>query len=248
VGAVRRNFDEASAAVPPSRSAAKLSNQPVGTPAYAPSNAVAGSVTTMNAAAVPEWLDQHIWPQIQTMLLNDACFKLMGRARELTGEFNGPIAELIEVGYVTSQTMAIRRLCDDRRDVISLRRALIEARASNFAPSDPIDALLSRLDCCEHVCRLVNDYVAHTANPLRRPNLGDWNLQVAHLIDAQRTICQVAISLDRDLLRRRNYVKIVPVPQFDIMQEFRRWVPEAMINALWQFWHAHNDAVNAWIP
>jgi hypothetical protein len=139
-------------------------------------------------------------------------------------------------------------LCDDRRDVISLRRGLIEAKAGNIAPSDQIDALLSRLDSCDNVCRLVNDYVAHTANPLRRPNLGDWNLQVAHLTEAQQAICQVAVILDRDLLRRRNYVKIVPVPQFDIMQEFRSWVPDSTVKALWEFWHAHNGAVNAWIP
>ena len=50
------------------------------------------------------------------------------------------------------------------------------------------------------------------------------------------------------LLVRKNYVKIVPVPQFDIMQEFRHWVPEAAIGTLWDFWHAHTDAVDAWIP
>jgi hypothetical protein len=202
----------------------------------------------MNGASISEWLDQQIWPQIHAMMLNDAYFKLMGRARELTGEFNGPIAGLIEVGYITSQTVTIRRLCDDRRDVISLRRSLIEARAGNVAQPQQIDRFLSRLDSCDHVCRLVNDYVAHTANPVRRPNLADWNLQVGHLTEAQKAICEVAITLDRDLLRRNNYVKIVPVPQFDIMQEFRPWVPDSKLKILWKFWHAHNDAVNAWIP
>ena len=75
----------------------------------------------MNADFLSEWLDRHIWPQVRTMILNDAYFQLMGRARELTGEFNGPIAGLIEVGYVTSQTLAIRRLCDGGRDVTSAR-------------------------------------------------------------------------------------------------------------------------------
>jgi hypothetical protein len=49
----------------------------------------------MNADVLSEWLDGHIWPQVQTMMLNDAYFKLMGRARELTGEFNGPISSLM---------------------------------------------------------------------------------------------------------------------------------------------------------
>jgi hypothetical protein len=172
----------------------------------------------MNAPSIPTWLDQEIWPQIQTMMLNDAYFKLMCHARELTGEFNGPIA------------------------------ALIDAKSTNLAPAGEIDNLLSRFDSCDPVCRLVNDYVAHTANPLRRPNLSDWNLQMQQLVEAQKAICEIAITLDRELLRRKNYVKIIPVPQFDIMLEFRRWVPSDTIKALWEFWHSHNDEVNSWIP
>jgi hypothetical protein len=201
----------------------------------------------MSADFLSEWLDRHIWPQVQTMMLNDAYFKLMGRARALTGEFNGPIAGLIEVGYVTSQTLSIRRLCDGGRDVISIRRSLLEARSKNLAPADRIRQLSDRLDSCDHVCELVNNYIAHTANPLRRPNLSDWNLQVRHLTEAQKAICEVAVTLDRDLLRRKNYVKLIPVPQFDIMQEFRRWVPDTAIKELWEFWHNHNDEVNAWL-
>jgi hypothetical protein len=194
-----------------------------------------------------DWLDQLIWPQIHSLIINDAYFKLVGRARELTGEFNGPIAGLIEVGYVTSQTLAIRRLCDGRKDVVSLRRLLVEIEAKGLVPVVEIDRLSHKLDACDHVCSLVNNYVAHTADPLRRPNVTQWNLQAGHLTDAQKSICQVAITLDRDLLRRKNYVKIVPVPQFDIMQELRHWVPEADIKTLWEFWHAHNDSVNAWL-
>jgi len=201
----------------------------------------------MTFAFPSDWLDQLIWPQIHSLMINDAYFKLVGRARELTGEFNGPIAGLIEVGYVTSQTLAIRRLCDGRRDVVSLRRLLVETRAKSLVSVVKIDQLLRKLDACDHVCILVNDYVAHTADPLRRPNVSQWNLQVSHLTEAQKSICQVATTLDRDLLRRRNYVKIVPVPQFDIMREFRHWVPDAGIKALWEFWHAHNDSVNAWL-
>ncbi|MGO8755497.1 MAG: hypothetical protein ACLQHK_09740 [Gallionellaceae bacterium] len=202
----------------------------------------------MNTNSLSEWLEKNIWTQIQTMMLNDAYFKLMGRAREITGEFNGPIAGLIEAGYVTSQTVAIRRLCDGRRDVISLRRLLEEAKKSNIVSNEKFDQLSQKLDSCNHICGLVNDYVAHIANPLRKQNVTDWNLQVGHLIEAQRAICEVAVIFDRDLLQRRNYAALIPVPQFDIMQEFRNWVPEASIEKLWEFWHAHNRTVNAWIP
>ncbi len=188
------------------------------------------------------WLDQQIWPQIQTMMLNDAYFRLMGCAREITGQFNGPIASLIEMGYITSQIVAIRRLCDPKRDVISLRRLLIEP--ANNSPL--IEQLAGQLNNCEHVVDLVNNHVAHTANPLRRPNATQWNLQAEQLGKAQKAVCEVAVKLDRDVLRRRNFVKIIPVPQFDIMQEFRSWVRDDEIKKLWDFWHAHNAVVNAW--
>jgi hypothetical protein len=175
----------------------------------------------LNADFLPEWLDSYIWPQIQDMMKNDAYFKMMGRARELTGEFKGPIARLNEIGYVTSQMLAIRRLCDYRRDVISLRRALIEAKAKSLASAAQIDQLSDRLDSCDHICGLVNDYIAHTADPHRRPDATKWNLQREHLTKAQKAICEVANTLDRDLLHRKNYLAIIPVPQFDIMQEFR---------------------------
>ena len=189
------------------------------------------------------WLDQQIWPQIGTMMLHDAYFKLFGRAREITGQFNGGIASLIEIGYITSQTVAIRRLCDRRTDVISLRRLLIEAAGSDRQLIQP---LLGQLDRCDHVVELVNNYVAHTANPNGGRIVAQWNLQVGHLTEAQKAICEVALKFDRDVLRRQNRVKIIPVVQTDIMQDFRSWVPHDGIKKLCEFWHAHDGVVSAW--
>jgi hypothetical protein len=122
---------------------------------------------------VPDWMDKQIWPQIWKMMLDDAYFKLVGRARELTGKLNDPVVQIILDGYLTFQTVAIRRLCDPGRNVISLRRAIMEARA--HAATDQIDSLLDHLGCCDHVCNLVNNHVAHTANPARRPDASAWN-------------------------------------------------------------------------
>jgi hypothetical protein len=191
----------------------------------------------------PDWLDKEIWPQIRSMMLHDAYFKLFNRAREITGQFNGEVASLIEMGYVTSQTAAIRRLCDGRRDVISLRRLLIEAANSNRQLIQP---LLGQLDHCDHIVDLVNNYIAHTANTDGGRAVAQWNLQVEHLTEAQKAICEVVLKFDRDVLRRQNLVKIIPVMQGDIMQDFRPWVPHDSIQKLFEFWHAHNDAVNAW--
>jgi len=191
----------------------------------------------------PDWLDIEIWPQIGTVMLHDAYFKLFGRARELTGQFNGGIASLIEMGYVTSQTIAIRRLCDKRRDVISLKRLLVEASDSNRQLINP---LLDQLDRCTHVVDLVNNYVAHTANPNGGRVANQWNLQGGQLTEAQKAICQVALKFDRYVLRRHNRVKIIPVVQDDIMQDFRSWVSHDNIQELFVFWRAHNDGVDAW--
>jgi hypothetical protein len=118
-------------------------------------------------SVVSDWMEQQIWPQIWGMMLNDAYFKLVGHARELTGKLNGPVAQLILNGYLTFQIVAIRRLCDERRDVISLRRALLEIKAKDLALTPQIDQLLQSLDSCDHVCEQVNHHIAHTANPAR---------------------------------------------------------------------------------
>ena len=185
-----------------------------------------------------EWLDRQIWPQIHSMMFNDAYFRLMGHARGLTGSFDGPIGRLIEIGYVTSQTIAIRRLCDQRGDVISLWRLLTAATSDTRireAEKKLIHELSSELDQCNYVCRLVNTHIAHTAK-----NASEWNLQMRHLDTARTAICRVAIGFERDVLRRRSFDRCIPdSQQGDVMQDFRPWVAEDLIPKLWEFWHAH---------
>jgi len=39
----------------------------------------------------------------------------------------------------------------------------------------------------------------------------------------------------------------MPVPQGDIMEDFRLWVPDEVIRKqLYPFWHDHKNKVNAW--
>ncbi len=173
-----------------------------------------------------DWMEQEIWPQIWGLMLNDAYFKLTWHARELTGKFNGPIAELIQTGYLTFQTVAIRRLCDDRRDGDFPSEGLMEAKSKRIAPTDPIDRLLGKLDACDRVCDLVDDHVAHTANPVRSPNVSDSTCPWADLFESQKAICRVAVSLERDILRQKVASDILPVPQGDVMEDFRLWVSD----------------------
>jgi hypothetical protein len=192
------------------------------------------------------WMNQ-IWPQIWSMLFNDAYFRVFEHAREITGQFNGTFTAVIHDGYLTFQMVAIRRLCDGRTDVISLRRALLEARERLPAMSSRVDDLLSRVESrCDRVRTQVNQHIAHTANPGRTPNAVVWNMQMRNLTRAHEAICKAATILDRDILQRQTFTNIVPVPQGDIMQDFRIWVPDEGIQTLYRFWHDHVKRVDDW--
>jgi len=74
--------------------------------------------------------------QISNMLWNDTVFRTINEARKLTSRtntestgFNGPLLELFDQGYTTTQVMAVRRLTDPTfhdpsRAVISLPRLI----------------------------------------------------------------------------------------------------------------------------
>ena len=173
------------------------------------------------------------------MLLDDAFAKLLGRAQQLTGEFQGPIGNLVFAGYVTGQTIAIRRLCDNTKNVVSLRRLLLSLKKHKAVTDAVFADLIAKLDSCKHVCTMASSYVAHRADPSQPDRTPGWHLLEQHLTDARRAICEVAVIIDRDVLLRINPVKILPVSQLDIMREFRLWVPPEQIKELWEHWHAY---------
>jgi hypothetical protein len=65
------------------------------------------------------------------------------------------------------------------------------------------------------------------------------------LTNAQKAICEVANALDRTRAKPKGYVKIIPIVQTLDMREFN--LLDADTKKLWEFWHAHNAAVNAWL-
>src|ERR1700730_1777818 len=110
-------------------------------------------------------MHEHVWPEIEAMMWNDAHFRLVDHARQLTGKFNGPTAKLLQDGYLTLQMVAIRRLCDKREDVYSLWGTLKQCAKEKPNQKPQIDQLLNSLAVCDHVCEQVNKHVAHTAIP-----------------------------------------------------------------------------------
>jgi hypothetical protein len=185
-----------------------------------------------------EQLYESVFPQIQSMMLNDAYFKLVKHYYELTNKYNEPIASLIINGYVTYQMIAIRRFCDDRRDVVSLHRVLLN---SNLATKQQ---LIDKLKSCDNLCQRTSDHIAHTGNPARRPNMADWQLSESDLTEAQKSICEVAIALDRAQPNPRGFVRIIPVVQQLDMHQFE--VSSDDMRKFWEFWHGHSKAINSW--
>lgn len=143
------------------------------------------------------------------------------------------------MGYVTYQMMGIRRLYDDRRDAISLRRLLMGTSIPKQTE------LLQKLAVCKVICDRADDHIAHTGNPARRPQITDWNLTDDDLTNAHKSLSEVAIALERSRAKPKGYVRIIPEATTLNMLEFNLSAPDT--KKLWDFWHAHNDTVNAWI-
>jgi hypothetical protein len=189
-------------------------------------------------AEINEWMDDYIWTQVIELLLHDAYFKLVRHVSQKTARYIDPLGFLVINGYITFQLMGIRRLCDNRRDAISMRRLLVE---TNVAEKP---TLLGQLDACNEVCDRASDHIAHTGNPARRPRFSDWHLTETDLTDAHQAICKVTMALDRSRSKARNYAKIFPAVSLN-MQQFG--LPPKETQERWDFWHAHADTVNSWV-
>jgi hypothetical protein len=163
-------------------------------------------------AEINEWMDEYIWPQVIELLLNDAYFKLVRHVFRQTAKGIDPLHFLLLNGYITFQLMGIRRLCDNRRDAISMRRLLVE---TNVAEKP---TLLAQLDACNEVYDRASDHIAHTGNPGRRPRFADWHLTEKDLTNAHKAICQVTMTLDRCRSKLRNYTKIFPSVGLNMQQ------------------------------
>jgi len=82
-----------------------------------------------------EWLDtdEHhaIWTNVSALVWNDVSFRTLAQLAVDNPESclgNTLVAEKLINGHVATQILAIRRLVDNRRDVISLRRLIKDVR------------------------------------------------------------------------------------------------------------------------
>jgi hypothetical protein len=82
-----------------------------------------------------EWLDsdEHhaIWTNVSALVWNDVSFRALAQLAEDNPESslgNTLLAEKLVNGHVATQVLAIRRLADNRSDVISLRRLIKDVR------------------------------------------------------------------------------------------------------------------------
>ena len=195
-----------------------------------------------------EWMRDSVWPEIETMMWNDAKFRLVLCAKRLTGKFEGLIAALFRDGYVTLQMVTIRRLCDKDDDAISLQAVRKKAREEKPDLKQQIDQLSRCLCPCDHVRRQVNKHVAHTASPEKSLKWEKWQMRQHDLVNAHKAICQVAIHLDQILHWGcpDEIIPDLPDTQDDFLRDLMLWVPKEMRKKLSDSWHQNRRRVNAW--
>jgi hypothetical protein len=68
-----------------------------------------------------------------------------------------------------------------------------------------------QLDACQSVNDLVDNYIAYTGSPQRRPNMPPWSLTEQQLTEAQKSLCEVAFILARELLTASGGKATVPL-------------------------------------
>jgi hypothetical protein len=195
------------------------------------------------------WLHEEIWPEIHAMMHNDGYFKLWLKAQEISEAPHGPIAQMVINGYATYQLAAIRRLCDRRKqaDVISLPKILQAIGEEYPYKKATVDSLATRLKTeCDALYTLATQYVAHNGVPAA-PNWRAWDLTSDGIMRAQKSICEVAIIIERDLLSVTQRTHIIPVPQFDYLNELKSSLPSDKLKVLREFWHTHNNFINSWV-
>jgi hypothetical protein len=164
-----------------------------------------------------QWLrtDEHhaIWPQIYAMLLSDLTFRTIAHAADNDKEsalHNRLIRQAFTQGYLATQGLAIRRLIDDDRNVISLRRLLRDVKDKirlitrevyvagtglsydgDFRPHELFDQLSgARTDRRQRQDRIPPKIIERIESWLDIPEIGevvDWTHKfLAHAADFQR--------------------------------------------------------------
>ena len=72
-------------------------------------------------------------------------------------------------------------------------------------------------------------------------------MEMQLLEDAHKVICRAAIVLERDILRIQNRIEFMTVPQYDVMEDFRLWILDEIVDQLDRLWHEHRKKVNSWM-
>lgn len=286
------------------------------------------------------WLEQlngddlhSIWKQLPTLFWNDTVFRVVNEARKIAQSnphpdvgFNGPISRLLDVGFVTVQIAAIRRLTEKQspisnRAVISLRTVLDEIKGNialitreNYVcfdglPYDPeplriawlekkaaepepivegletsgpnawsqsdivhkhfdklagvlptartrddlidvtiVDRLIARLQGCEDVCKYVDKFIAHGADPSNREALTDEEktITLEKLDNCYKALYQVAYYTTGTLLWIGSFGGL-PVPQYDHLKDLdKKWITTANLEKAHEMWDAREKEIEAW--
>jgi hypothetical protein len=111
-----------------------------------------------------QWLrtDEHhpIWPQIYSMVVNDITFRTLAYAADHDAEsglHNNLIRQAFTQGYLATQGLAIRRLTERDRNVISLQRDPVDL--NNIRPT--MDKIAAAQKAIIRAAEAVSAYILH---------------------------------------------------------------------------------------
>jgi hypothetical protein len=191
------------------------------------------------------WLDgdgaeYSIWSQIRDMVWRDTVWRTINEARRLTanGSYfaqNGLVAEFIDLSYVESQALAVGRLVDRTKNVVSLwrlvqeignMRTTITREAYLSAQNLPYDVAAARAAHFERMLAKVKNGVTVSWEQVGGP--GDWSsAEWAHALFDQLSGTREDKRKPTDIVSRK------------VLQVLYQWLDDPAIGKLNDLRHSH---------
>jgi len=111
-----------------------------------------------------------------------------------------------------------------------------------------IKRLIQRLEDCEDVCKYVDKFIAHGADPGNRTGLSEEQkgITLGKLDDCYKALYQVANHITATLLYSGTHGAL-PVPQYDHLENLdKKWIATNNMGQMHQVWENRAKEIESW--